>query len=288
MPLPRRIFISAPLTRNLTPARQTIKKGLLKKVVSAGYEPQLFAEAGMAASMPWNFPNLERVISRCHGAIILGVARYELHSRNATIGFSTEYSHCEGTMAIAKSLPILVIAEESVGQRGVLDAATGEFVVHLPAEASAKWIRGATFQQRFEAWQQKVEKRRDVFFGYSSEAASTAAAIVAHLRENEVAVHDWQDFETGDTILARIDQAERTCNSGMFLFTKDDAESPRDNVLFEAGFFVQAKGTEGTLIIVERGAKIPADLGGKIVLMLDDRNNIEPIRAKIKAFFANR
>jgi predicted nucleotide-binding protein len=37
---------------------------------------------------------------------------------------------------------------------------------------------------------------------------------------------------------------------------------PRDNVLFEAGYFIQAKGKDRVLIVREAGAKMPADLGG--------------------------
>lgn len=60
---------------------------------------------------------------------------------------------------------------------------------------------------------------------------------------------------------------------GIFLFTKDNPlvgidenqASPRDNVVFEAGYFMHAKGKERTLIIREEGTKMPADLGGNII-----------------------
>jgi hypothetical protein len=37
---------------------------------------------------------------------------------------------------------------------------------------------------------------------------------------------------------------------------------PRDNVVFEAGYFIRAKGKDRVLIVREAGAKTPADLGG--------------------------
>ncbi len=65
----------------------------------------------------------------------------------------------------------------------------------------------------------------------------------------------------------------QTCQCGIFLFTTDDPltnnehqASPRDNVIFEAGYFMKAKGKERTLIIREEGAKMPADIGGNIYL----------------------
>jgi hypothetical protein len=38
------------------------------------------------------------------------------------------------------------------------------------------------------------------------------------------------------------------------------------------------------LIIREKGAKMPADLGGNIFATLDDYSNIEPIKGVIRSF----
>jgi hypothetical protein len=43
-----------------------------------------------------------------------------------------------------------------------------------------------------------------------------------------------------------------------------DEAVPRDNVLFESGYFTHAKGKERVLIVRETGVKMPADLGGDI------------------------
>jgi predicted nucleotide-binding protein len=42
--------------------------------------------------------------------------------------------------------------------------------------------------------------------------------------------------------------------------------APRDNVVFEAGYFVSAKGPRNSVIIRVGNAKMPADLGGAIYL----------------------
>lgn len=83
----------------------------------------------------------------------------------------------------------------------------------------------------------------------------------------------------------------RRTTGGVFLFTRDDSlegedelAAPRDNVVFEAGFFAHAKGRERVLIIREKGAKIPADLGGNIYAMLSDKTNIGPLEARLKRF----
>jgi predicted nucleotide-binding protein len=64
--------------------------------------------------------------------------------------------------------------------------------------------------------------------------------------------------------------------------------SPRDNVVFEAGVFVNAKGKDRVLIVREEGSKMPADLGGDIDALLDDRSNVEPIEPYLQHFADKR
>jgi len=109
-----------------------------------------------------------------------------------------------------------------------------------------------------------------------------------------LSVLDWAcDFDPATTILRQIEEASRRCGAGIFLFTNDDALSgkggrgravPRDNVVFEAGFFSALKGKSRVLIVLEKGAKMPADLGGDIYASLDDKNNIQPIGAILQKF----
>jgi predicted nucleotide-binding protein len=64
--------------------------------------------------------------------------------------------------------------------------------------------------------------------------------------------------------------------------------APRDNVVFEAGYFTAAKGRDRVLIIREEGAKMPADLGGNIYLSLANRDDIRPIEQAIRDFVDRR
>ena len=91
-----------------------------------------------------------------------------------------------------------------------------------------------------------------------------------------------------------IETAARLCSGGIFLFAKDDAlegnevrAAPRDNVVFEAGYFAAAKGRDRVLVIREEGAKRPADLGGNIYLFLA-RDDIRPIESAIRDFVERR
>jgi predicted nucleotide-binding protein len=79
------------------------------------------------------------------------------------------------------------------------------------------------------------------------------------------------------------------------LLTKDDEftgdesfAAPRDNVIFEMGMFMEAKGRERVLVVREEGAKMPADIGGGIYIQLRDRNDITPIHSKLLDFLDKR
>jgi predicted nucleotide-binding protein len=107
-------------------------------------------------------------------------------------------------------------------------------------------------------------------------------------------VLDWRtDFKPGSNILQQIEQAAARCGSGIFLFTKDDDHvnassggyaAPRDNVVFEAGYFISAKGKERVLILREQGAKMPADLGGDIYGSFEDRPKLDSITDTLRRF----
>jgi predicted nucleotide-binding protein len=136
-----------------------------------------------------------------------------------------------------------------------------------------------------------------VFLGYCSKSKSTAQAIHLFLREKlQVTVLDWaMDFAGGGMILEEIERASQNCSCGIFLFTKDDPldgepdrAAPRDNVVFEAGYFASSKGHTKALIVREEGAKMPADIGGSIYLLLRDKDDIQPIQSALRDFVEQR
>ena len=87
-----------------------------------------------------------------------------------------------------------------------------------------------------------------------------------------------------------IERAERLTDGGIFLFMSDDSISvgdgakrfaPRDNVVYEAGYFAGAKGRSRTLIIREEGVKLPTDLDGILCLQIKGRRSISAIETKL-------
>jgi predicted nucleotide-binding protein len=77
----------------------------------------------------------------------------------------------------------------------------------------------------------------------------------------------------------------------VFLFSEDDplegdngTAAPRDNVVFEAGYFMSAKGPDRRLIIREGTAKMPADVGGTTYVQLNKGSNVATIEGRLRSF----
>ena len=57
---------------------------------------------------------------------------------------------------------------------------------------------------------------------------------------------------------------------------------PRDNVVYEAGYFAGAKGRKKSFVVREEGAKVPTDLGGILYVKLTNRNDVSPIETALR------
>jgi predicted nucleotide-binding protein len=172
---------------------------------------------------------------------------------------------------------------------------SGVEITTFPPDADEGWLQTPLFRARFGAWLRHLQQRRDVFLGCCSSAADTARDTRQVLETLGVTVLDWADFAPARSILAEIEEAASRCSAAVFLFTKDDPlqgeqdrAAPRDNVVFEAGYFAQAKGKDRVLIVREEGSKMPADLGGDIYASLGTRGDIEPIRDTLERFVFSR
>jgi len=294
----RRVFISVPMDHHLDPGRRAIVQAVLQLVSDAGFEPQRFLYSGLPASMGWNFQTVDEVMRRCVGAIILALPRrtFSGASPEECLVLPTEWSHYEGAVANTLALPTLVLAEKGIADTGIVYMGGGLPILFKPQKADLQWLKEETFRHRFTLWLDQLKERRDVFLGYCSKARNTANAINLFLTKLGVSVLDWADFSGGGSILEEIQRASSISSAGIFLFTQDDLldeaaadrAAPRDNVVFEAGFFTQAKGRERVLIIREDGVKMPADVGGTIYLSLKNRQDISSIETQLRSFVEKR
>jgi hypothetical protein len=296
--IPKRIYLSVSQDAVLNTNQQQVKHAIIEAIRAAGMEPQVFLEHGQLDDA-WSFQRASKIMSFCAGAIVLAFAQWEsqgIEPRNERGLMAVEGNHFEGGLAIAHKIPLLILREEGVLHRGVVATDGGIRIGQIPRGATAEWItKDTSFQKQFDSWKAQLAQRSDVFLGYCSSSTGTAKNLKRFLEKDLGArVLDWQtDFTPGQTILQQIEEAAARCSAGIFLFTQDDKlpdgdeaimASPRDNVVFEAGYFIHAKGKERVLIVRQDGTKMPADLGGDIYAVLKEKSNIEPIEDIVRRF----
>jgi hypothetical protein len=290
-PPPYRVLVSVPDDYNFMqyPRWLETKEWFIDKLKKDGLEPQIFGSLGDVTGMSGKMDEIIAFMKKCQGAVVLGLPRHSFYGNDHVIRMITEYSHIEGIMALQSKIPLLTLKEFDVAGRGIVDQRGGHFVLQFQADIS--WLENdKRFNDQYKIWVEKIKKRHHIFFGYSGKAKGTAAMIINFLRVNGIQVLDWAtNFGASGTILQKIEDADSKCLGGLFLFTKDDEilsgdskqAAPRDNVIFEAGYFMNSKGENQVLIIREDEAKMPADLGGHIYLMLKDRNDISSIETQL-------
>lgn len=283
----------------LTPEENYTKWAIVSKIEQLGYTTEVFFDprgtASISASQAWTAAECENVMRHCDGCALLGFPRWRLTQNGSPFWLPTDFNHYEGALAYTMSLPLLVLVQDGVEPRVVFDRSFKGYIGRIPNFPTVAWLDTIGFEVPFKYFKQHLSARRDVFLGYSSTSSAPAAQIRNYLtRDMNLSVLDWAlDFDPATTILSQIDEASKRCGAGIFLFTRDDALAdksgadfavPRDNVVFEAGFFIAHKGKSRVLIILQKGAKMPADLGGDIYASLDDKNDIQPIHTVLRKF----
>ena len=284
----KRIFVSARETDKLDDRRSRLKTAVISKIRDHGFEPQLFSESGLPATLVWNFENVDKVMRQCVGAVVLGFP----FRATSLVGENNQY---EGAVAITLGLPVLLFKEEGVEGRGIVWNGGGKRVIDLPKDADDSWVRSEKFTQIFNAWTSELDSRKVVFLGYCSKSADVAARIQLIIERAGASVLNWaMDFRAGGSILNEIKKACETCSCGVFIFSEDDflegtyeVAAPRDNVIFEAGYFMSSKGPERCLIVRLGEAKMPADIGGNIYISLKKGDDASFIEGQLWRFISN-
>jgi Predicted nucleotide-binding protein containing TIR-like domain len=116
-----------------------------------------------------------------------------------------------------------------------------------------------------------------IFLGSSAQQAKLVQALTRGLQDI-CDVAPWTtSFNPGTTTLDRLVQLAHEVDFAAFVFARDDwtspspgagspsatgQDSPRDNVVFEAGLFGGVLGIRRTFILHARGSKLPSDLLG--------------------------
>lgn len=295
MSVTRRIYVSLPADHWLPKNLNELKWGIVEEIEKLGFTPEIFTNSkgrpGLASARSWHPRDADEIARRCVAAVIIGAARWRFQDQQSgePVLLPTEFNHYEGALARTLRLPTLVLVQMDALRRVVFDMNFAGYIGEFAPDADTRWLHTDEFRVPFSYWKAMLDERRDVFLGYSSRSEAPAAAIKRYLLSIGAKVLDWQtDFIPGSSILDQIDQAAARSIGGVFVFGRDDVfdESalPRDNVVFEAGYFIGQKGKRSVLIVRESGSKMPADLGGDIYASLPDRADIKPIEKTLTAF----
>ena len=284
---PTRIYISVPRDGWLQPEQLDIKSGVFDRIRSVGFEPHEFLISGDLSQMTWSYENVQYILGRCQGAVILGLIRWDVRAEQNTYQFNSAYNHYEGALALAKNLPTLILMHEHVHKAAIAIKGRAQHYVRLPNMVNSSWLQKDEFLSNFNAWVNVVKKRRHIFFGHSSKAQPTADKVKHFLTSRGVSVMNGAtDLNLAASGIDEIEQAAQSCMGSIFLFTEDD-ETTGDSMIFEAGYFMHAKGRDKTFLIREEGAKIPADIGGHSYFLLKNRDDTSLLERDLETFIVN-
>jgi predicted nucleotide-binding protein len=152
--------------------------------------------------------------------------------------------------------------------------------------------RGEALASRLAAVRAMSDSHRiPCFIGYAGKSRSIALELKDFLGNNapRLQLIDWVwDFSTGNTIIDELEAKSRECKLALFIVTRDEqatigesVHTPRDNVVFEVGFFSGRLGRDRTIMIVEEGTSLPSDWGGVIYISMKDRENLASIHTPL-------
>jgi hypothetical protein len=136
---------------------------------------------------------------------------------------------------------------------------------------------------------------KSIFIASSYEARGLAKRIAEYLGQtgDVLPVPWWDAFVLGGYTFDELNRQSRSVDAAIFIATKDDkvwyrqikTDRPRDNVIFEYGLFANRLGRYRSIMVVEKGVKLPSDVLGVTYQPLD-RKNVETTAKKLVAHFA--
>jgi Predicted nucleotide-binding protein containing TIR-like domain len=283
------VSISSGKNENLSPVQRQFLAALEDRIQARGL--RILPDSASSDDLTKRFAKMRM----CHGVVVFAFSQWQAErlnrKQNRKVLMPSEFNHMAAVQAQCAKRPLLVLREKALAERGAFRSGYLPHVVRVPASLNVDWLDSPEFRREFNKWIDEINCFQHVFLGYSSKATNLANAVYKFLAENlKVRVFDWHDFRPGDTIWESIERAERLTTCGLFLFMADDrlaaGEShefaPRDNVVYEAGYFAGAKGRRRSLVIREEGAKVPSDLGGILYIPLRDRAHLSPIETPLR------
>ena len=208
----KRVFVSSTTNKRLGRARRSSRPPSLLRFASS------LRAAGVlgirnSRKIAWSFENANRVMQKCVGAVVFGFPRWTISEEGGEMGLAGEYNHYEGAVALTHGLPVLLLAERGIDNRGVFWTGGGKTITRVPRGIPMRDGQGPDFTKRFQAWARKLASAKDVFLGYCSKSAGIASQFSFDLRAWRSVLNWAMDFRAGGSILSEIENAR----AGLFL-----------------------------------------------------------------------
>ncbi|WP_210243698.1 nucleotide-binding protein [Mesorhizobium sp. B2-5-7] len=110
---------------------------------------------------------------------------------------------------------------------------------------------------------------RKVFIvhGHDEAIRETVARFVSQIGMAPVILHE--QANKGRTIISKFREEAASVGFAIVLVTADDGDLPRQNVIFELGFFLGALGAERVAAIVRQPVTTPSDYDGVVYIPYD-------------------
>lgn len=147
----RRVFVSMVADRILSDAQNAFKWAVVDRIQSLGFQPEIFYNPrtvdGLAARKSWTPMEADEVIRQCVAGVIIGMPRWRLSDGHGEVLMATEYSQYEGAILKTVNIPVMVLAQDNLRQRGVFEYNFGQFICRFPEAADEKWLNTPEFQQ---------------------------------------------------------------------------------------------------------------------------------------------
>lgn len=217
-----------------------------------------------------------------------------------------EANECVGEMPIIdparKRMADLIAAENTTVLRVTAKKWT-EILSEQRQKAPLIYNMAKVFADRLRArsrFHRPPNARPRIFIGSSTEAVEIAKALRGAIETRlHAEVVDWTDnvFKLSLGNMESLERLAPTCDFALMVLSGDDrlsyrgdrVDAPRDNVIFELGFFMGVLGRTRAFFLVDK-AKIPSDLYGMTYLKYSKKGKtimlggaIEKIQAEIQS-----
>jgi CRP/FNR family transcriptional regulator, cyclic AMP receptor protein len=131
-----------------------------------------------------------------------------------------------------------------------------------------------------------------VFIGSSKESLSPAREIQSLLSHDDLVARPWTDgFRPSATSIENLERELAGADFAILVLAADDVvesrkiseSAPRDNVIWEHGFFVGGLGRSRTFIVKPRNVelKLPSDWGGITILDYDPNGTMDDLSSRL-------